>query len=81
MKFRLQMTLFYQRDCRAYGHLDAGHLDAYFSENSGKDAAVAIAFLQGWFRDEAVAKAKFLDMSVFGSLVREGWNITSKKLP
>ncbi|KIV99257.1 uncharacterized protein PV09_09028 [Verruconis gallopava] len=63
-----------------WASLDTGHTGTYWGTNGGKDAQAAVAFLDWWFREDQIAKQKFVDPGSAGSLVSQDWNVTMKNI-
>jgi hypothetical protein len=59
-------------------NLDAGHIGTMFAPNAGKDGVAVLAILNTFFKNDAAAKALFLDKD--SKLIKDNWNITTRNL-
>jgi hypothetical protein len=57
-------------------NLDTGHGGTYGAPSGGKFGKAAVAYLKWQFKDDAESKKAFLDKN--SSLIKDGWNITTR---
>jgi hypothetical protein len=53
-------------------------MGTYGSTGGGKFGKAAVAYFEWQFRDDLVAKKKFIYPDSEGSLVKDHWNVTMK---